>query len=80
MPSILRQLWESVVPVVGMIVFVILFIVGIFLFSYFLITGAIIVLILFITAFIQLEIAKRKRQKKKKPPSFGRTIEHDDNL
>ncbi|MFW0094428.1 MAG: hypothetical protein AB8Y83_00460 [Coxiella endosymbiont of Haemaphysalis qinghaiensis] len=82
MPNVLRQLWESIVPIVGMIVFVILFIVGIFLFSYLLIIGAIIGLILFVIAFIQLQLKtiQWKQQKKKKSPYSGRTIEHNDNF
>ena len=82
MPNVLRQLWESIVPIAGMIVFVILFIVGIFLFSYLLTIGAIIGLILFVIAFIQLQLKtiQWKRQKKKKSPHSGRTIEHNDNF
>lgn len=82
MPNVLRQLWENIVPVVGMIVFAILFIAGILLFSYLLIIGAITGLILFIIAFIQLQlkIAQRHRQKNKKPPHLGRTIEHNDTF
>ena len=75
MLEVLRRLWEGIMPVVGMVVFVTSFIVGLFIFSYFLIIGAIIGLILFIVAFIRLKIAQHKRPKE--PPS-GRIIEHDE--
>lgn len=47
---------------------------GLFIFSYLLIIGAIIGLIIFITAFIQSKIIKLKREKKKS----GRIIEHNN--
>lgn len=80
MLNVLRQLWKDIMPVIGMIFFVILFIMGIFLFSYLLIIGSVISLILFIIAFIQLNIVQQKRQKKKKSLSSGRTIEYGNNF
>lgn len=74
MPKLLHRLWEGIIPIVGMAVFVTSFVVGVFIFSYFLIIGAIIGLILFIAAFIRLKIAQHKRPKA--PPS-GRIIEHE---
>nr|WP_268828470.1 hypothetical protein [Coxiella burnetii] len=76
MSKFLHRLWEGIMPIVGMIVFVILFIVGIFIFSYLLIIAAVIGLILFIIAFIRIKLAQRKRPKE--PPS-GRIIEHDND-
>ncbi|MBW5802979.1 hypothetical protein FIV31_06645 [Coxiella endosymbiont of Ornithodoros amblus] len=76
MSKFLHRLWEGMMPIVGMIIFVILFIVGIFIFSYLLIVAAVIVLILFIIAFIQVKVAQRKRPKNH--PS-GRIIEHNND-
>lgn len=74
MSETLRRLLEGMIPIIGMIVSVILFIIGLFIFSYFLIIGTIVVLILFLVAFIGLKIDKYKR---KKEPSFGRIIEYN---
>ena len=71
----LRRLWASIMPVVGMIIFVALIVIGIFVFSYLLIIGAIIGLILFIIAFIRSKIS---RVKKSPDTASGRTIEHNE--
>ena len=73
--NLINRLWSVVAPVFGMIAFVILLILGLFIFSYFLIVGAIIGLILFIVAFIRLKLASRKHP----TPSAqqGRIIEHE---
>lgn len=77
MREILRRLWVSIMPIIGMIIFVSLFIVGIFVFSYLLIIGAIIGLVLFVVAFIRTKMAARKSTQQ--PSSTqGRIIEHDD--
>lgn len=63
MSEILRRLWEQIISVVDVVAFVILFIFGLFIFSYFLVVGAIIGLILFIITFIDLKIDEHKRPK-----------------
>jgi hypothetical protein len=78
MHETLKRFWASIMPIVGMIIFVVLFIVGIFVFSYLLIIGAIVGLILFCVAYIRVKIALRKKTPPTHP-AHGRTIEHDDD-
>ena len=75
MSEVLHRLREEIMPIVDMIVFIILFIVGLFVFSYFLIIGTVIGLALFVIAFIHLKIDQHKRQKKS---PFSKIIEHDE--
>ncbi|MFW0072604.1 MAG: hypothetical protein AB8Z23_01375 [Coxiella-like endosymbiont] len=63
MSEILRRLWEEIMPIIDVITFFILFIFGLCIFSYFLVVGAIIGLILFTITFIDLKIDKHKRPK-----------------
>ena len=63
-------------PIVGMVVFVVLFIVGIFIFSYLLIITAIIGIILFIVTLIRIKIVEHSGPKE---PYSGRIIEHYDD-
>lgn len=76
MRDTLRRLWASIFPIVGIIIFVILFILGVFVFSYLLIAAAIFGLILFCVAYIRAKIAARR--KSPPPPPQGRTIDHED--
>ena len=76
MLNILRHLQKGIIPIVSMIILITLFIMGIFLFSYFLVISAIISLMLFIIVFTQLKIAKWKQQNKNKP-HLGRIVESD---
>lgn len=75
MQQFVQKLWAGIMPIIGMIVFIALFIVGIFVFSYVLIIGTVIGLILFIIAFIKAKYAKNKTTTSS---PLGRTIEHDD--
>lgn len=65
---------------IGMAVFILLFIVGIVFFSYLLIFGAVVGLILFGVGYIRAKIMRSKRQKQGKytKPAQGRTIEYKD--
>ena len=76
MSRFLLRLLETTMPIVGMVVFVVFFIVGIFIFSYLLIIIAIIGLILFIIAFIRIKIVEYNGPKE---PHSGRIIEHCDD-
>jgi len=75
MTNTIKRLWASVTPIIGMIIFVVLFIFGLFVFSYLLIIGAIIGLGLFIYAFIRSKLTCRKTMHKYE--SQGRTIDHE---
>lgn len=72
MSEILCRLLEDIMLiVVSMTIFIVLFIVGLFIFSYFLIISAIIGLILFIVTFID-------HTRGQKNPPIGKIIEHNE--
>ncbi len=77
MKPFFQRLIASLAPLLAMVIFVIIFILGIFVFSYLLIFVAIIGLALFIVSFIR---SKLTRQKKSPHPkhSQGRLIEHHE--
>lgn len=75
MTDAIRRIWAGIAPIIGMVVFIALFIFGLFVFSYLLIIGAIIGLGLFIYAFIRAKLSRRKNATH--PYSHGRTIDHN---
>ncbi len=75
MKHALQRLLASIAPLFGMVAFVVIFIVGLFVFSYLLIVVALIGLVLFIVAFIRSKITRKKHSPHTK--SQGRVIEHD---
>lgn len=80
MSGFLTRLWRGILPLLGMVIFITLFILGLFVFSYLLIIGAIIGLILFSIAFIRAKFSRRQAPPPSRPSQTqGRTIEHDDS-
>ncbi|WP_423062447.1 hypothetical protein [Candidiatus Paracoxiella cheracis] len=71
----IKHIWASITPIIGMIIFVMLFIFGLFVFSYLLIIGAIVGLGLFIYAFIRSKLSGRA--KTQQHHSKGRIIDHE---
>ena len=77
MSDLLKRLWTSILPVISMVVFVALFILGLFVSFYLLIFAAIIGLILSIVAFIRSKFIGPKAAPPDQPTQ-GRTIEYDE--
>ena len=73
----LKRLWASILPIIGMLVFAVLFVLGLFISFYLLIIAAIVALVLFVIAFVRLKFMGRKARPQR--PSHGRTIEQDEN-
>ena len=76
MSNALQRLWANMMPLVGMLLFVALFIVGVFVFSYLLAIAAVVGVVLFVIAFIRSKLNGRRAT----PPSSSphRVIEHED--
>jgi VIT1/CCC1 family predicted Fe2+/Mn2+ transporter len=70
--------------IIGIIIFLGLFIVGLFFLSYFVIIGAVVFFVLFILGFIRKKLIGHKTRKQQPAPPTepddkkGRTIEHDE--
>ncbi len=67
--------------IIGVVIFIGLFIVGLIFFSYLLIIGGIIGLVLFLIAYIRAKFFAKKirgQAKKQKQAHHGRTIDHND--
>lgn len=78
MPHARNKLAAVIMPIIGMALFIILFVVGLVFFSYLLIIGTIIGLVLFTIAYIRAKFfAKKMRKHAVKQRRQGRTIEHD---
>ena len=77
----LKRILRSIMPILGMIVFLIILIAGLVVFSYVVVIGAIVGLILFMIAYIQnkfrpnVYMTKNPNQEQNKR---GRIIEHHD--
>lgn len=71
----IKRLWARVTPIIGIIIFIVLFIFSLFMFSYLLIIGTIIGLGLFIYAFIRSKLTHHKPMNKYE--SQGRIIDHE---
>jgi len=78
MSDLFKRIWNTIAPIVGMIIFIALFILGLFVFSYLLVIAAIIGLGLFIYAFIRSKLSHHRNTKKTYSQSEGRIIEHDN--
>lgn len=78
MNNILKRLWANIAPIVGMILFVILFVIGLFVFSYLLIIAAIIGLIVFIIAYVRAKLIMRRHKTPPNTRAGGRIIEHNE--
>jgi ABC-type transport system involved in cytochrome bd biosynthesis fused ATPase/permease subunit len=76
MSQFFSRLWATIMPFIGMALFIVVLIIGIIFVSYILIILAIIFFILFVIGFIRMKFASRKS--KKQDDSQGRTINHDD--
>lgn len=73
------RLKDNVVGILGLIVFLVLFIFGIFIFSYILIFIAAIGSLLFLIGYIRFKWLMHKAKKRyQSPANSGRIIEHDD--
>lgn len=82
MSKLLKQFWANVAPILWMMLFIALFIIGIFVFSYILIIAAAVGLILFVIAYVRTKIAMRRQARahhqSPSQSSSGRIIEHDE--
>ena len=78
MNPVLQRFWASLFPIIGMILFVLIFIIGLFVFSYLLIISAIIGLILFVVAFIRSKISRKPTPPPPSQSTQGRIIEHEE--
>lgn len=83
MKNILDKVLAAILPFLFAGITIVLFVVGIIIFSYILLFGALVGLILFIIAFIFMKIKMHQLRKQFKQSSVssrkGRTIDHDDN-
>lgn len=74
----MNRLAANIVAFLGMALFIILVILSFFVFSYLVIIGAIIGLILFVIAFFRARFASTDKPIDNQSHSTGRTIEYDD--
>lgn len=81
----LNQLKNSLASILGIVVFCVLFIVGIFVFSYVLIFAALAGLALFCLGFVRVKLFQRElrkqqqfQQKNQQKPTQGRVIDYED--
>ncbi len=79
----MNGIFEKIMPFFLFGIFIVLFIIGLFIFSYLLIVAAVIGLILFAIAYIRAKLfgpAKphNEEHRHQQPKSSGRTIDHDD--
>jgi len=82
MKHFFNRVLASILPIIGMLLFLAIFIVGIIFFSYVIVILAIIGFILFAIAYIRARILlyqMRRDNKKKTPTGNGRTIDHDNH-
>lgn len=73
-----ENLLNRITPYIGMGILVALFIIGLIIFSYVIVIGAIIGLIFFAIAYIRSKFAAKKPQRLHKKTHRGRTIEHNN--
>jgi len=85
MNTFLNQLKNSLAPILGLVVFCALFIIGIFVFSYVLIFAALAGLVLFCIGFVRFKLFQREvrkqeqfMQKNPQKPTQGRVIDYED--
>lgn len=83
MPQQPNPLLARIVPFIAIGVFIVLFILGLVVFSYLLVIGAIVGLVLFAIAYVRNWFLRRKHlhqnpQNKPEEKPSGRTIEHED--
>ena len=75
----IQRLFARLIPFIFLGVMIVLFVVGIILFSYLLIFGAIVGMILFFITWVKEKLFPSKNiQYYQKPKKNGRTFEHDE--
>ena len=85
-PNNSRSAYQTIRSILGIIVFIIVFIFGIYLVSTLIIIGALLGLVLFITGYIRVKILKRRSQhhapfddtNKSTNEHIGRTFDQDE--
>ena len=73
------QLFSRIVPFLFLGLFLVVLVLGLILFSYLLILGALVGIVLFAIAWLRDKLFARENLPQKQPPEkHGRIIEHDD--
>lgn len=76
----MNKLFDNIAPFLGLGILIVLFILGIFIFSYLLIIGAIVGLVLYIVALIRAKFGSSKSQQpphSNLPEGSGRVIDQE---